>query len=33
MITDNAEEIEVLEYKTNIPLASVQIDLYRCSKL
>lgn len=25
------DQIEVLEYKTNIPLASVQIDLYHCS--
>ena len=29
--TNNPQQIEVLEYKTNIPLASVQIDLYRCS--
>jgi len=26
------DRMEVLEYKTNIPLASVQIDFYRCSK-
>lgn len=26
------DQMEVLEYKTNSPLASVQIDFYRCSK-
>ncbi len=31
MATDETYQMEVLEYKTNIPLPSVKIELYRCS--